>query len=99
MNERLREVRGVMTEVVFLLAPRLHLLDLAGPAQAFSTAADFGAGYRLHYLGEQEEIPTTQQLPVRAGLDWPTLSPADLIVVPGWRREPGPDPRARSPMG
>ena len=32
-----------MTAVVFLLAPRLHLLDLAGPAQAFSTAICSGA--------------------------------------------------------
>jgi hypothetical protein len=39
-----------VTRVAFLLAPRLHLLDLAGPAQAFSTAADLGAGYVLHYV-------------------------------------------------
>ena len=75
-----------MTNVVFLLAQRLHLLDLAGPAQAFSTAADLGAGYTLHYVGEQEDIVTTQGLPLRAGLDWPDLDDADLIVVPGWRR-------------
>ena len=29
-----------MTRIVFLLVPGLHLLDLAGPAQAFRTAAD-----------------------------------------------------------
>lgn len=40
-----------MTHVVFLLAPQLHLLDLAGPAQAFATAVDFGADYTLHYEG------------------------------------------------
>ncbi len=34
-----------MTKVVFLLVPGLHLLDLAGPAQAFGTAADLGCGY------------------------------------------------------
>lgn len=74
-----------MTEVVFLLAPRLHLLDLAGPAQAFSTAADLGADYRLHYVGEQEDVPTTQGVALRARLDWPDLDADDLIVVPGWR--------------
>ena len=31
-----------MRTVVFLLVPGLHLLDLAGPAQVFSTAADIG---------------------------------------------------------
>lgn len=74
-----------MTEVVFLLAPRLHLLDLAGPAQAFSTAADLGADYRLHFVGEREDIATTQGVPLRARLDWPELRPDDLVVVPGWR--------------
>lgn len=74
-----------MTEVVFLLAPRLHLLDLAGPAQAFSTAADLGADYRLHYVGEQEDVATTQGVPLRARVDWPDLGEDDLIVVPGWR--------------
>ncbi|MFC6019150.1 GlxA family transcriptional regulator [Plantactinospora solaniradicis] len=74
-----------MTNVVFLLAARLHLLDLAGPAQAFSTAADLGGGYTLHYVGEQEEVTTTQGVPLRARTDWPDLDRNDLIVVPGWR--------------
>ena len=39
-----------MYRVVFLLAPGLHLLDLAGPAQAFSTANDLGYGYDLYYV-------------------------------------------------
>ena len=30
-----------MTHVVLLLLPGVHLLDLAGPAQVFSTATDF----------------------------------------------------------
>jgi transcriptional regulator GlxA family with amidase domain len=74
-----------VTKVVFLLVPQLHLLDLAGPAQVFSTAADLGHGYELCYVGEQEEIPTTQGLPLRASLHWPQLRPEDLVVVPGWR--------------
>jgi transcriptional regulator GlxA family with amidase domain len=74
-----------VTQVVFLLAPRLHLLDLAGPAQTFSTAADHGYGYRLHYVAEQESVPTFQGLPVQARTDWPELGPDDLILVSGWR--------------
>ncbi len=74
-----------MTDVVFLLAPRVHLLDLAGPAQAFSTAADLGADYTLHYLGEQEDVVTTQGVPLRVDVAWPDLCPDDLVVVPGWR--------------
>ncbi|WP_158892256.1 GlxA family transcriptional regulator [Amycolatopsis anabasis] len=74
-----------MTRVVFLLAPRLHLLDLAGPAQVFSTAADFGHGYELTYVADEPEVPTAQGVPVRAEVTWPELTPGDLVLVPGWR--------------
>jgi transcriptional regulator GlxA family with amidase domain len=77
--------RIMPTKVVFLLVPKLHLLDLAGPAQAFSTANDLGYGYELCYVAEAEEITTAQGVPIRASLEWPVLGPADLIVVPGWR--------------
>jgi transcriptional regulator GlxA family with amidase domain len=71
--------------VVFLLLPRLHLLDLAGPAQVFSTAADLGYGYALSYVAEREEVPTAQGVSVRAHVGWPEPARADLLVVPGWR--------------
>lgn len=74
-----------MSHVVFFLVPGVHLLDLAGPAQVFSTAADFGHPYTLTYVAEQPQVPTAQGLPLVAGLDWPELGPQDLIVVPGWR--------------
>ena len=74
-----------MSKVVFLLVPRVHLLDLAGPAQAFGTAADIGRGYELSYVAEQEDVPTAQGLTVRASADLPALTAGDLIVVPGWR--------------
>ena len=75
-----------MTTVAFLLTEGVHLLDLAGPAQVFSTAADFGCGYRLVYVAERAEVRSAQELPVRADTDWPVLGPDDLLVVPGWRQ-------------
>jgi transcriptional regulator GlxA family with amidase domain len=74
-----------VSNVVFLLVPGVHLLDLAGPAQAFGTAADIGCGYELRYVAEQEDVPTAQGLFVRATTDWPKLTPDDLIIIPGWR--------------
>ncbi|WP_327025276.1 GlxA family transcriptional regulator [Micromonospora sp. NBC_01739] len=74
-----------MSRVVFLLLPQLHLLDLAGPAQVFSTAQDEGLDYRQSFVAESSEVVTAQGLPVRADVDWPDLDPADLVVVPGWR--------------
>jgi transcriptional regulator GlxA family with amidase domain len=84
-------------KVVFLLVPRLHLLDLAGPAQVFSTAADFGYPYELSYVAEQEEVPTAQGLRLRAETTWPQLGADDLILVPGSGQPTlatGPRPRA-----
>jgi transcriptional regulator GlxA family with amidase domain len=74
-----------MALVVFLLVPQVHLLDLAGPAQVFSTAAAFGYPYDLRYVAEQPDVMTAQGIALRAGVDWPELGPDDLIVVPGWR--------------
>ena len=74
-----------MTIVAFLLVPQVHLLDLAGPAQVFHTAAELGYPYDLHYVAEQPEVMTAQGLPVRASGGWPALAPRDLIVVPGWQ--------------
>jgi len=77
-----------VTKVVFLLVRGLHLLDLAGPAQAFGIAADLGCGYELAYVGEQEDVPTAQGVTVRAGTQWPRLTGGDLVIVPGWRARP-----------
>ncbi|ARF73079.1 AraC family transcriptional regulator [Kitasatospora albolonga] len=74
-----------MSHIVFFLVPGVHLLDLAGPAQVFSTATDFGHPYTLSYVAERPQVPTAQGLPLVAGPDWPGLGPEDLIVVPGWR--------------
>ena len=74
-----------MNQVVFLLVPQLHLLDLAGAAQVFSTVADHGHPYRLAYVAEQPDVPTHQGVTLRAELTWPELGPGDLVVVPGWR--------------
>ncbi|GGW61521.1 AraC family transcriptional regulator [Streptomyces lucensis JCM 4490] len=74
-----------MTRVVFVLLPEVHLLDLAGPAQVFSTAAAFGPSYTLDYVAEREQVRSAQGLPLAARTDWPALGRDDLVVVPGWR--------------
>jgi transcriptional regulator GlxA family with amidase domain len=70
-----------VSRVVFVLTPQVHLLDLAGPAQVFSTAP----GYTLHYVAESTSVPTWQGAVLHADLEWPELTPDDLVVVPGWR--------------
>lgn len=78
-----------MNRVVFVLTPGLHLLDLAGAAQVFSTAADHGHGYSLSYVAEAASVPTHQGVTLTADTSWPVLDPDDLVIVPGWRL-PGP---------
>lgn len=72
-----------MQRIVFLLLPRLHLLDLSGPAQVFSTASNLGHDYELSYVGERKDVVTAQGLPVCAQTDWPALTGDDLVLVPG----------------
>jgi transcriptional regulator GlxA family with amidase domain len=71
----------IVSRVLFVLTPQVHLLDLAGPAQVFSTAP----GYELVYVAEDSPVPTWQGVPLCASLDWPELTPDDLLLVPGWR--------------
>jgi len=70
-----------VSRVVFVLTPQVHLLDLAGPAQVFSTAD----GYDLSYVAEEPVVPTWQGVVLHASVEWPALTPDDLLLVPGWR--------------
>ncbi|BBJ39727.1 hypothetical protein SSPO_024450 [Streptomyces antimycoticus] len=86
-----------MSQVVFVLVPGVHLLDLAGPAQVFDTAADLGLPYELGYVAERELVPTAQGLTLNARTEWPVTGPDDLVVVPGWRISPPHDGRVPGP--
>ena len=74
-----------MTRVVFLLVPGVHLLDLAGPAQVFSSAADLVGGYELSYVGDSDSVLSHQGVPLGASAELPSLDTGDLVFVPGWR--------------
>ncbi|RSM71489.1 AraC family transcriptional regulator [Kibdelosporangium aridum] len=74
-----------MTRVVFLLVPGVHLLDLSGPAQVFSSAADLGLDYDLSYVAETTSVASAQGLTLHADTALPRLSTEDLILTPGWR--------------
>jgi transcriptional regulator GlxA family with amidase domain len=76
-----------VTTVVFALVPGVHLLDLSGPAQVFSTADQHGHDYRLRYVAAAPTVLTAQQLPVQAETTVPDLVAEDLLIVPGWRSD------------
>lgn len=99
-----------MTAVVFVLLPGVHLLDLAGPAQAFYTAGDFGHRYDLRYVSgappsgssgaDAGVVTSAQGLPLAAETEWPALAADDLVVIPGWRVDDDPAawPRLGEPL-
>jgi len=76
--------------VVFLVPPRVHLMDLAGPAQVFSTATDAGAAHRLVHVGATPVVQSHQGVELQVELDWPALGPDDVVLVPGHRVGDGP---------
>jgi len=71
------------TQVIFLLLPHVHALDLAGPTQVFHEANAFGARYRLRFCGVESRARTTEGLWLSDLEPLPEVSAADLILVPG----------------
>ena len=76
-----------MTDVHFLVLPGTMLLDFAGTAESLRVAAEYGAPFRLHYVGPGAR-PTTS-----LGLTLGGLSPLPervgdgaIVVVPGVAR-------------
>ena len=75
--------------VLFVVPTRVHLLDLAGPAQVFSTATDIGACHRLRYVGAEPTARSHQGVTLQVETSWPVLDVDDLVVVPGRRAGDG----------
>lgn len=69
--------------IVVLVLPHVHLLDLAGPVQAFYEAAGLGGDYRIVHCGSTESVRSAQGL-VLAGLEpLPPPDSRDTVLVPG----------------
>lgn len=73
----------VKQRVVFLILDGVQLLDLAGPAQVFTTAAALGAPYSLHFCANIFEVRSTQGLLLGQLEPLPIASSNDLLIVPG----------------
>src|SRR5258708_34144210 len=56
---------------------------MAGPAQAFHSAANYGAGYELRFCASSPEISSAQGLIFKTETELPDIGRNDLIVVPG----------------
>lgn len=68
-------------DVYFVLPPNLLLVDLAGPADAFRIAAQFGLPLRSHYVAPTPEVSTSLGLGLLGAAPLPRALPDGALVV------------------
>lgn len=52
------------TKIVFLVLPRVHVLDLAGPVQVFQEAQEHGADISIEFCSLENEINSSSELTI-----------------------------------
>jgi transcriptional regulator GlxA family with amidase domain len=72
-----------LKQLLFLILPEVHVLDLAGPVQVFYEANGFGGDYRLRYCGPQTRVRTAQGLWLSEIEPLPQAGAGDTVLVPG----------------
>ena len=86
----------VLREVVFVLLPRVVLLDVAGPADAFRNAEARAPGsYRLRFIAPQAQIASAAGLALGGLEPLPAQLAARSMLVLTGTAGPGIDPRER----
>jgi transcriptional regulator GlxA family with amidase domain len=75
----------IRTKIVFLVLPRVHLLDLSGAVQVFLEAKDLGAPIDLEYCSLGDEVISSAGLPLGKLKHFRELDfrPGDYLFVPG----------------
>jgi transcriptional regulator GlxA family with amidase domain len=71
--------------VLFLILDQVHLLDLAGPVQAFYEANTYGVPYEILYVSDKSEQESSSQLKFHqlVLLSKIKLDKTDMIIVSG----------------
>ncbi|UHG94629.1 GlxA family transcriptional regulator [Spirosoma oryzicola] len=76
-------------QVIFVVPPQVHVLDLTGPVQVFYEAVEYGAPYQLRYCSFQHQLVSSAGLlmgPVQPFTQL-QLQPDDLLFIPGMEME------------
>ena len=78
-----------LPQVVFVVPPRVYLLDLAGPVQVFQEAAFYGQPYPLRYCSYQETVISSPGLGLGplVSFEQVPIAPGDFIIVAGLEME------------
>lgn len=72
-------------KIVFLVLPRVHLLDLAGPLQVFQEAAEMGVRIELEYCSLPDQLVSSSEFPLGSikGFESVTMRRGDYLIIPG----------------
>src|ERR1700735_1285285 len=74
-------------KVIFYINKGVHLLDLAGAAQAFYEAHQYGQPYQLGFFSDGAVQVSSAGLPFAALAHYSTVEagPGDLLIIPGFQ--------------
>lgn len=74
-----------VTKIIFLVLPKVHLLDLAGVDQVFYEARDHGAEIEVEYCTISDTVETSTHIPFGRLTHFSniTVAPGDFIFIPG----------------
>lgn len=77
------------TQIIFLILPHVHLLDLAGPDQVMLEAMDYGAKISIKYCSIADSINTSNLLPFGKLTHFKKIipQPGDYIIIPGCEKD------------
>lgn len=73
------------TKIIFLVLPNIHLLDLAGPAQAFHEAIEQGADLSIEYCSIGQSLFTSSRLTIAKlkPFNKIKINKGDYVLIPG----------------
>ncbi len=73
------------THIVFLILPQVHLLDIAGPDQAFLEAKEMGLSLNVSYCGIGKPVETSSGIAFGKLLHFSKISleKGDYLFIPG----------------
>jgi transcriptional regulator GlxA family with amidase domain len=72
--------------VLFFISDAMHILDLAGPVQAFYEATNYGHPYDLLYVSDNPRQTCSAQLQLAKLKSFTgiKIAPTDIIIIPGY---------------
>ncbi|MFD2568996.1 hypothetical protein ACFSUS_00015 [Spirosoma soli] len=76
-------------QLIFVVPPSVHVLDLTGPVQVFYEAVDYGASYQLLYCSFQCPVTSSAGLNFGAVMGYQDVKaePGDYVFLPGMAME------------